>query len=512
MGNPRPAPTVFRGGLVLAPDESGALTPRRADVRVEDATIAEVGVIEVARGDEVIEAAGKLIMPGLINGHFHSWEALLKGRYDNMPLEIWMLYAYPLADYPALSSRLIYLRTLLNAAEALKSGVTSVVDDVVELPGLFSSAGQDMDSLAAVFDAYQTIGIRATCSGHVLDRSLLDTMPYVDELLPPKLVAHARMFEPPSVSQYLDFSREAIRRFHGRAGRLRYMVAPSGPQRCSDELLTRAHALAAEHDLAYHLHLLETRLQGQVGALQLGKSLVQHLHDLGVLDERATFAHGIWVSESDMELLGGAGCSVIHNAISNLKLGAGIAPLRALLAAGVNVGLGTDGCGSNDTPRLFDVMRVAGLVHKLETPDYEKWPSAHDILFAATRGSAMSARMGEVTGSIEVGKAADLVLVDLGTLSFTPCNDIVRQLVYCENGSSVRAVMVDGRLLVRDGILLTIDEADLLAELREHLEDYWRRHGEAVRISRAFEPAFAAIHARASAWSPGNPPTGHPVQ
>ena len=199
-----------------------------------------------------------------------------------------------------------------------------------------------------------------------------------------------------------------------------------------------------------------------------------------------------------MALMGAAGCSIVHNAISNQRLGAGIAPLRRLLDAGVTIGLGTDGASSNDTLRIFDVMRVAALIHSAAGPDYSRWLSATDVLTAATIDGARSAMLDADTGSLEAGKKADLLVLRTDTLAFTPRNDICRHLVYCENGSSIELAMVNGEVVLRDGRLTRIDEDAVLAEIRELVPADLAEHVKIEDRNRVFEPYFAEIHRRAT--------------
>ena len=208
-----------------------------------------------------------------------------------------------------------------------------------------------------------------------------------------------------------------MQRFHGRAGRLRYVVAPSGPQRCTDDLLLAAAEFADEHDTAYHIHVLETKVQLITGRELYGKTLVQHLHDTGTLRERVTMAHGIWITDDDIELMADAGCSVAHNPICNLRIGAGVAPLRKLLDKGINIALGTDEIDCNDSSRIFDVMHVAGLIHNVALVDYDEWPTAAEIVRAGTLGGARSVMLQDHIGSIEPGKKADLIVLDLDSPS-----------------------------------------------------------------------------------------------
>ncbi|MGI8439217.1 MAG: amidohydrolase family protein [Thermoleophilaceae bacterium] len=486
--------TLIQGALVITMDESTGADPVARDVLIEGDRVAAVEPhLEPGAGDTVIDGRSRLVMPGLVNAHVHSWEALFKGRYDNLPLELWMLFSYPILGLTPLSRRLVYLRTLLVAMESLKNGVTCLLDDVIEMPG------QSMDALEAVFDAYELAGIRANCSGNVMDRAFTDTLPFTDELLPQELVRAARAERRTSISEYLAFSEEALDRFHGRAGRLRYVVAPSGPQRCSDELLIAAAELSERHATAYHIHVLETKVQAVTGQEMYGRSMVRHLDELGVLNERATLAHVIWVDDEDIARLARARASVAHNAISNQKLGAGIAPFRKLLDAGVNVALGSDGISSNDTPRMFDVMKAAALLHKVTSPDYTTWPSAPEILAAATIAGARSAAIGDEVGSLESGKRADLLILDLRSLNFTPLNDIRNHLVYCEDGSSIEKVMVGGEVVVEKGALTRLDEEAVLEELRTELPAVLNSHSKVEELNRVFEPYFAEIHRRCCA-------------
>jgi 5-methylthioadenosine/S-adenosylhomocysteine deaminase len=365
-----------------------------------------------------------------------------------------------------------------------------VIDDVSEI------GGQTLEQLGAVFAAYDDAGIRANVSGHIIDRPFIDTIPFARETLPPELTARVMACAPPSVASYEAFAQEAFARFHDRAGRLRFMVAPSAPQRCSEALMYAADALARAHGSAFHTHILETKVQAVTGPVFHGKTLIRYMSDLGLLHRGTTIAHSIWVTDDDIAIMGASGCSIVHNAISNQKLGAGIAPLRSLLDAGVTVALGSDGICSNDTPRMFDVMHAAGLLHSVSTPDYNSWVTAAEVLTAATIGGARSALLEHEIGSLEPGKRADLLILDMDTANFSPLNDVANHLVYCENGSSLETVMVNGEIVVEHGKLARVDERALLAELREAWLEYRPRHVAIEEANRAFEPFFAAIYRR----------------
>ena len=485
--------TLIRGATILAMDRTHGTEPFVGDLLIEGDRIVGIGQdVGDAVDAVVIEAAGKLVMPGLVNGHLHSSEQFFKGRYERMPLEVWLLYAYPPLMGPPIPERLLYLRSLLVAMESLKNGVTTICDCFFDPPVL------SLDRLGTVFSAYDDAGIRANVTNSIINIPLLDTLPYARDVVPPHLQVVLDQGTMVTGRAYADYCEEAFAAFDGRAGRLRYMISPSAPQRCTPDLLEACADLARRHAVPFHTHVLETKTQAVTGAELFGRSLVRVLGDLGLLFRNVTFAHSVWVSDDDMALMGAAGLSIVHNAISNQKLGAGVAPLRRLLDAGVTVALGTDGASSNDTLRIFDVMRVAALVHSVSGPDYAKWLGAEDILRAATIDGARSAMLEDVTGSLEVGKRADLIMLRTDNLNYTPLNDIRRHLVYCENGSSIDLVMVNGRVVCRGGKLTLVDEETILAEVRETVPRWLAEHARVEAQNAVFEPYFAEIHRRAT--------------
>jgi 5-methylthioadenosine/S-adenosylhomocysteine deaminase len=484
--------TLFSKGALLSMRDGADVAPETADVLIQDDRIAQVGPeIAAEAADRVIDASDMLLMPGMVNAHIHTEQNSFRGRYPGLPLEILMLYAYPLTGAAPLDSEAIYLRTLLAGIESLKSGVTSILDDVMEVPH------QGLEQLGSVFRAYGDIGMRANVSGHVINRPFFETIPYLEEALPERLKQKFLSIPPLTLAEYMDFCREAVAHFHDTAnGRLRYVVAPSGPQRCTEELLGTVAEFSRTAGVAFHIHILETRVQRVTGSRLYGRSLIQLMADLDALHEKTSIAHAIWIDEGDIELIVNRGASVAHNPVCNLRIGSGVAPLRSLLNAGVNVALGTDGISSNDSCRLFDVMKTAGLVHTLTTDDYDEWPTASEILWAATRGGARALGLDDEIGSIEPGKKADLVALDLCTSAFVPVNDLPHQLVYAENGSSVRLVMVDGEIVVQDGVCTKVDEAAVLREARTALGAFLTRHAMVEDEARELEPYLRAVYER----------------
>lgn len=490
--------TLIKNATLLTMCPQNGTKPFEGDILIEDGRIAAIGQNLAAQPSAtLIDGQSRLIMPGLINAHTHSSETFFRGRYEGMPLEIWLLYAYPLLMGPVINERLLYLRSLLLAMDSLRNGVTTICDDFFDPPA------HDLSRLSTVFRAYDDAGIRANVSSAAMNVHTLDALPFAREIMPRHLQEKLDFGPPMSAETYIDYCRSAFSSLHGKAGRLNFMIAPSAPQRCTPDLLQACHALAVEMGVPLHTHILETKTQAVTGHQIYGKSLIGYMRDLGVLSRNTTIAHSVWVSESDMEMMGNAGCSIAHNAISNQKLGAGIAPIRHLMNAGVTIGLGTDGVSSNDTARVFDVMRVAGLIHSVSGPDHDQWIRADEILTMATIGGARSAMLENVTGSLEIGKAADLLILDLTTLSFTPLNDIAKHLVYAENGSSIETVMVAGQIVFNAGKLQLIDEAAILAEIRELVPAHLAAHAELETRNAVFHTTMAEIHRRATSTDIG---------
>lgn len=486
--------TLFRGASILAMDEAHGTTPFEADLLVENGRIAAIGRgLGAPDGARVVDGRGKLLMPGLVNAHMHSSEMLLRGRYERMPLEVWLLYAYPFLMDEPIGLRLLFLRSQLLAIESIRAGVTTVCDDFFDPPR------HDLERLATVFRAYGEAGLRANVSAGTMNVPPVDAVPGGQELFPEHLRALLDFGPPLSFAIYRDFAEEVFATLHGsHDGRLRFMLAPSAPQRCTADFYRGCHDMAIAHGVPFHTHVLETRVQAVTGSDLYGESLIAYMARLGVLSRNTTIAHSVWVSDADMALMGEAGVSVAHNVVSNLKLGSGVAPLRRLLDAGVTVALGTDGVSSNDTASVWDLMRVAGLVHAAPGPDPSQWLDAGQIIRMATIDGAKSAMLETVTGSLEIGKAADLLMLDLATVSFTPLNDVARQLVYAENGRSLELVMIDGRIVLEDGQVTTLEEREVLGELRELLPAYLAHHAELEARNRVFEPYFAEIHRKAA--------------
>lgn len=487
---------LIRGAEILASARAPEAVP--GDILIRGGTIEAVGPALAAEGVPVLDAAGCLAIPGLVNAHLHSPGNFMRGTLDGLPLELFMLFEVPPLAEGAEDPAAVRLRTLLGAAEMLKLGITSVLDDAFFVP-LVSRPAVD-----ALCGAYAEIGMRATVA---LDQPILveyEKYPFLADLLPEDVKRTMEAAPRETAEGMLDHYADLVARWHGAAdGLIGAAVSCSAPQRATPDYLVALSELARTHDLPYFCHILETKLQRVLGEERDGRSLVRFAHDLGILDERVEVIHAIWVDEEDIALLARAGVTVAHNPACNLRLGSGVMPFRALRDAGVPICLGTDEAISDDSHNLWGAMKAAATVHAIATPQFERWPTAPEVLEAVWDGGNRAMRRRVRVGRLEPGAAADIALLDRDAPPFLPLHDIRRQLVLCETGASVRHTVVAGRVVVRDRRLATIDEAALVAAVRA-MEPRLREGAAAVRRSAApLEPYYREMVRRAAARDVG---------
>jgi len=493
--------TLIRGARVLVMDDRDSEYPR-ADILIEGTRIAAIGpdlpVPREAADLKIIEASGLLAMPGLINGHVHSPGNLMKGALDDEPLELFMLYEVPPFSNNLPSPRLNYIRTMLGIVEMLKIGVTAVHDDA------FYNPVPTPEAIDGLMQAYADSGMRAAVTIDQPNVVEYDKYPYLRDLLPDAVRQDMAAARRMTTDGLLDLYRDFINRWHGACGgRVRTAVSCSAPQRVTVDYLQALADLSRGHDLPYNIHILETKLQRVLGEEKYGKSLVQYVHDLGVLDERVMIIHAVWVDDRDMEVMGRSGASVAHNPVCNLKLGSGIMPFRRLRDHGISICLGSDEANVDDTANMWGVGKIAGLVHKITDPDYRTWPKAPEILRALIRGGARAMRLEGKVGVLAPGYEADLILIDLNTLAFTPLNDLRRQLVFCENGSSVVLTMVAGEVVAERGRVLTVDEEAIKAEARSLMPAYREEIAESARMAEKVGRYYREMYLRCAARNVG---------
>ena len=392
----------------------------------------------------ILDLPTHALLPGLVNAHTHTAMSLLRGIADDLPLQTWLEeHVWPL-ERRFVDAAFVRAGTRLAVAEMLRSG-TTCFNDMYFFP----------QTTAEVVDE---TGMRAVIGAPVLE------------------------FETPwaaDAAGCLALARELVTRLAGHA-RLTPALCPHAPYSVSDDSFRKVGALAARHGLKVHTHLHETAAEIEGSTAQYGVRPLARLARLGLVNEQLIAVHATQLEAAEIPQLAQAGTAVVHCPESNLKLASGHCPAAALLRAGVTLALGTDGAASNNNLDLIAEMRTAALLGKLAPADCTAFCAA-EALHAATLGAAQAIGLGDQIGSLEPGKQADLIAVDLGRPETQPVYDPISQIVYAASGSQVSHAWVDGRLLLEDGRLATLDLDAVLAEAA----DWGRRIGRDVRGATA---------------------------
>ncbi len=465
-----PESLLVRNALVVTLDDRNTVH-EAADVLIEDGAIAAVGDVEAPAGCRLLDATGKLLVPGFVNAHTHSPTTPMHGTGDRLshPAYMWLSQALTAGKTP----REIYVSAMLGCIQMLLSGTTAAID---HFPGQACTS----DDVAAALSAYRDSGMRVVLGLRFYDAEFGDIVPRADAI-PADIAAEIERLDPLAPMKLADVRavmEDAIARWHGMDGRLGVFPAPSNPERCSDEALVMCAQIADRHDLGIHTHLLESRIQAENARRAYGCTMVEHLDRLGLLGPRLSAAHAIWLEPADIERLAASGAVVVHNPESNMKIGAGIAPIPELVAHGARIALGTDGAGTNDNLIMHEALRLAATLHRPRQHARTDWLGAEDVLRMATRGGAAALMQADRLGAIEVGRRADLVLYRLDAPWWVPLNEPISQLVFAENGSSVDTVIVDGRILVEDGRITAFDAGAILAEARPMMAQIRARNAD----------------------------------
>ena len=444
---------LIRGGRVYS-HEGDVHQPAVADILIDGGKIERVHPhIDPEPDVEVIEAANKLVAPGFINAHYHSHDAMMKGMFEEMPFDIWALHTNA-ASYGKRTHREVRIRTLIGAAEMLRNGITTVQDFLTLVPA-------EDEYLDTILSAYDEAGIRVVLGLAARDRAALDIAPLmaaVPEAIRARLIGTSR-----PAKQELDFITGQMRRLGKKPRPLTtWAITPSAPQRCSPELLEGLAALSSEHNLPVFTHVYETRPQAAAARVQ-STSLLEMLSRAGLMNDRLNLVHGVWLSPSDIAMLAENGARLVHNPISNLKLKSGAAPIIDLHKAGIGIALGCDNYSCAETQNIFIAMRMLCLLPAITSPDPHQIDAAY-ALRAATLNGAKAVGLEGQAGALKPGMAADMMILDLNEPAFVPLNSAARQIVFAEAGRAVETVFVAGRPVVRDGKLVTVDEAALVAE------------------------------------------------
>ncbi len=385
---------------------------------------------------EKVDCKGKVLLPGFLNAHTHVPMTLLRGLADDLRLDVWLMgYMLPV-EREFVSPDFVRLGTKLACAEMIRSGITSFAD--------MYYFEEDVAKATA------EIGMRALCAQTVLK------FPSPD----------AQFFE-----ESLERARDFISRWKDHDP-IVPSVAPHAPYTCTPEILRATAALAAEFDVPLHTHLAETAFEVESMRAENNMPVIPFVKKQNLFDAKVLAAHCVHVDDGEMHTLLHSGAGVAHNPSSNMKLSSGVAPIRRMLEIGLNVGIGTDGPASNNDLDMFEEMRLATFLQKGFSGDPTALP-ARTALLMATRLGAQAMHIGDLTGSLEAGKRADLILIDISPLHNSPRfhhdpNNIYAQIIYAAKANDVKDVMVNGKWLMRNQAIAGLDEEDLLVQSREY--------------------------------------------
>ena len=420
-------------------------------VRIKDGVITEVSAGSAPApsvGEEVIDAGGCVLMPGLVNAHTHLYQVLLRAVWEDLPLLPWLKRIYGVAQ--VLRPEHFYAGTMLGCIEAIRSGVTALCEHNFLNP--------HRDCAFETIRAIEDSGLRA-----VFARTIMDTGEIVPDCVKEKPHGAFRHIEEIIVA-------------HQKDERLSIMTGPNTPPlNTTPELLRDIRRFADEKSIGISAHVAESNSVVEYTREKFGKSgVVKFLDDFGIPGQNSIFAHCVHVSRDEIALLKECETSVSHNPVSNMMLGDGVAPVVEMLRQGVTVALGTDGAASNHSQDLFDTIKAASLLQKVHHRNAGAI-KPYDVLRMATIGGAKALGLGAICGTIEPGKTADLILVNLDTLHNQPINDLASQIVHCAKASDVQTVMVHGEVLMRDRHLLRHDENQLLESARQANRDLMTR-------------------------------------
>lgn len=406
------------------------------EVAIEKDKIKYIGEVpEDFYAEKVIDARESLVMPGLIDGHTHIAMSLFRNYADDLPLMEWLkTRIWPLEE--KLTAQDVYWGSMLGVAELIRSGVTC-----------FSDMYFFMEETAK---AVEEAGIRAVLARGLVGGDNDD----------------GRRFEE---------TRKLYKSWHnGAGGRIKVMVGPHAPYTCSPGYLRKVVGLARELNVGIHIHIAESADEVEESLKNYGKSPVRHIYDLGLFDIPTVAAHCVHLSDEDIEILAENKVSVVNNPTSNLKLASGFAPVEKMIKKGINVALGTDGPSSNNNLNMFEEINLAAIINKSVNHDATSIPAITAIKMATVNGAKALGLEKEIA-SIEVGKKADLIIIDTQKPHFYPRHNIISALAYSAQASDVKTVIVDGKIVMEDYEIKTIDTERIMFETEKAAKDLMRR-------------------------------------
>ena len=466
--------TLIRGRYVVA---RAATSTDSSQVISDGAVFQRDGVIEAVgpyqtlkaqyQADAELGGSNYAVIPGLVNCHHHGRgvTTLQMGACDDC-LETWILLGWGRRPYDQ------YLMTLYTALQMVRSGTTTLMYNHTQTP----VTGLEED-VAQVLRAFGDAGMRVAFSIYLRNQNRVVYGPDRDFLdgLPADLADGLRQYLSASSMTDADYfaTFERVYRDYnsGPEGKVKVLLSPANVHWNTDDFLQRTKEYASRYNTGIHMHLMESAYQKEYGIRTWDKTPLAHLHDLGFLGPEVSFAHAVWLAESDIDLLAQTGATVCHNASSNLRLKNGVAPVNNLLARGVNVAMGTDSTAINDDDDMLQEMRLVKNLHR--EPGLDKPAiTSHQTLGLATANAAKPTFFQQQIGALEVGRRADLVLLDLTAIEepyLDPDISPVDALLYRAKTRDVDTVMIDGEVVLQGGAFTQVDEAEVKRELREQL-------------------------------------------
>jgi len=435
---------IVAGDYVVTMDDAATVHTGSA-IAIDDGVIIAIGpAAEIRAGyqaEQTLEGKDRIVMPGLINGHSHAAMTLLRGVADDLGLMDWLNnYIFP-AEVEFVDAEFVRIGTELACWEMIRGGTTTFVD-MYYYP----------DVIANVVDS---CGMRALISATVIDQRSPDAESAVD-----------------SIQKGSDF----IKRWQSKNSRITPIFGPHANYTLNAEQLQATRAAAMGFGVPVSIHMSESPFEVQYSKDTFGMTSIEFFESIGFLDGPTIAAHVVWPTDVEIPILADRKVGVIHNPTSNMKIASGIAPIADMLKAGVRVGLGTDGAASNNDLDLWEEMRLAAFLQKVEQMDPEVL-SASTVLNMATSGGATAIGLGDSIGSLEIGKRADLIQVAFDDVHHVPTYNVISHLVYVNDEQDVASVIVDGKVLMLERELLTIDTERVAEEAR----------ALAARIQRALE-------------------------
>ena len=425
---------IIAGDYIISMSVDGAVYKDAAVVVDKGLIIAIGNANEIAatyQSANTLQGDNRIVMPGLINGHSHAAMTLLRGVAEDLALLDWLNnYIFP-AEVEFVDAEFVRIGTELACWEMIRGGTTTFVD-MYYYPGVSA-------------EVVESCGMRALLSASVIDQRSPDAENAAD-----------------SLSKGLAF----IERWKGRNSRITPMFGPHSNYTLNADQLRAVRDAAIDADVGITIHMSESPYEVQQSKIVYGTTSIELFDSIGLFDAPTIGAHVVWPTEAEISILAEKKVGVIHNPTSNMKTAAGISPVSKMLQAGVNVGLGTDGAASNNDLDMWEEMRLAALLQKVDQMDPEVMP-ANTVLTMATRGGAEAIGLGDSIGSLAVGKRADIIQVSFDDVHFVPTYDVISHLVYVADEQDVTTVVVDGKVLMKDKKILTIDTKRVKKEATE---------------------------------------------